>query len=180
MSELLGYLERNRTKTGLMATLRCGLNPSREVRAWPVLARFSSLQGHEYDVIRSIAGLFASHPETRENGNMGDLCRELCAEDESKTLAPGNDSDPQDGPMSKRLQYLLAADRSEICDRVVRMVLFAKAKGRAVNYVMLEKDLREWPRARARWAQSFWGGAPRKDADTAETGKETADTEDKA
>jgi len=67
-------------------------------------------------------------------------------------------ADPKDvGPVARRLQYLLASEREEICDRVVRMVFRMKAQDIAVNYDELYEGLLFWgDRIRNRWAGSFW------------------------
>ena len=61
-------------------------------------------------------------------------------------------------PVSRKFGYLLAAERDEICDRVIRIVLYAKSKEIPVNYDALENDLVKWPRSREFWARAFWGG----------------------
>lgn len=75
-----------------MAALRCGLGESREVRAWPVLARFCDLASplekdkHACRVAKTVAGLFAAHPAPGGKGDMGALCLALCRDDERAGL----------------------------------------------------------------------------------------------
>ena len=165
MSGLIAFLENNRERRGIMADLRCGLSPLQQVRAWPQLIRFcpKGLVGHDYEVTRTIAGLFAAHPMNSRKGSLGSLCRRLCSPEEAEALSvwsrPGGEPERESGPMGKRMQYLLAAGRDEICGRVIRIVLFAKSKEEPVNYAQLEKDLRNWPgkRVREHWAADFWG-----------------------
>ncbi|MCH5277631.1 MAG: type I-E CRISPR-associated protein Cse2/CasB [Desulfovibrionaceae bacterium] len=165
---LMEFLLKNRENRGLLATLRQGLVPATETRAWPWLGRFDGIgQTPRARAVRTVAGLFGHHPENCDSGNMGDTCREFCR---------GTDEDPgkatdTPGPVGRRFGWLLAADAEEIGDRVTRIVLYAKSKGIPVNYAQLQKDLERWPRAREAWAGAFWaatqakGHAQDKDAD---------------
>lgn len=160
MSALMEFLLRNQKDKGVMATLRRALVPNTEMRAWPLLLRFGGVgSGHCARTVRTVAGLFAYHPEHCETGNMGTVCRALCSPDEQ----PWNSVDEHDqnkanppGPMARKFMYLLSADREEICERVARVVLYAKSRGIPVNYGALEQDLETWPRAREAWAGVFW------------------------
>lgn len=156
---LMDWLRRQKEQRGVLAQLRCGLVKSKEQRAWPLLARFDGIEGYKGQVVRTIAALYASHPEetnTANKSNMGTLCLRLCGDGET----PWQDEKP--GPMAMRLQYLLAAETEEICQRVARLVLRCKSSGIPVNYEQLYTDLLHWekPSARERvrqsWAQHFW------------------------
>ncbi len=160
MSSLTDFLQRNADNRGVMATLRQGLTPATETRAWPLLAQFNGI-GRKADAraVRTVAALFAHHPAMSDTGNMGDTCRALCNDNEhpwetvdakGKAIAPG--------PMSRKFSWLLASDTDEIFERVARMVLYAKSKGVPVNYAQLEKDLARWTdqRVREAWASAFW------------------------
>lgn len=156
MSALLSWLRSKKEDRGAMAQLRCALIPSREQRAWPLLARFDGIGlEHKHKVVRTIAGLYASHP-VESNTGMGTLCLRLCSESET----PWKDEAP--GAVAKRVQHLLAAESHEVCERVVRLVLRAKTQGVAVDYEQLECDLLDWDRSsrrdrvRAEWAKQFW------------------------
>jgi CRISPR system Cascade subunit CasB len=157
MSALLDYLVRKKDDRGVMAELRCALVDSKRHRAYPYLGWCGGIgQGHSARVKQTVAGLYASHPEMTSNGNTGSLCREMCRPDE----------DLEKGPMAKRLQYLLAAGRDEILDRVIRIVLRAKAEGIQVNYTALEDDLNYWgDEVKNKWAATFW--TPSAEADHA-------------
>lgn len=165
MSALIEFLLRNRENKGVMATLRCALAESKEMRAWPLVARFGGIgRGPHARTVRTVAGLFAHHPENCDAGNMGTVCRALCSPDEQ----PWNSVDDQGkasspGPMARKFMYLLSADREEICERVARVVLYAKSQGIPVNYGALEQDLETWPRAREAWAGVFWALPPSDD-----------------
>lgn len=168
MSPLLDFLRRHERDRGLMAALRCGLKESQEARAWPVLARFCDLASprekdrHRCRVLRTVAGLFATHPAAGGKGDMGALCLALCREDERAGLRSwysGNEGERNEGPMAARLRSLLAAGPEEICARVTRVALYAKSRDLPVDYAQLEKDLLAWPGSRRAWAQHFWGSA---------------------
>lgn len=149
MSALLDYLVRKKDDRGVMAELRCALVKSKRFRAYPYLGWCGGI-GPDYParVKQTVAGLFASHPEPGGSGNMGRLCRNLCRKDE----------DMEKGPMAKRFQHLLAAERNdEILERVTRVVLRAKAEGIPVDYQKLEEDLIYWgDRKKTEWASAFW------------------------
>ena len=162
MSELTDFLNANASNRGLMATLRCALVSSKEVRAWPVLSAFGGIgRNHHAEVVRTVAGLFATwhdFPKPSNGGfSMGSVCRMLCSDDELPGQAEDKDNKPiKPGPMGRRFSYLIDSERSEICQRVSRLVLYAKSKRVPVDYEMLEKDLEDWPWAKERWAKDFW------------------------
>lgn len=167
MSALLSWLRSKKENRGAMAQLRCALAPAREQRAWPLLARFGGIgPEHTNQVVRTIAGLYASHP-LEGTAAMGTLCLRLCSESET----PWKDETP--GAVAKRVQHLLAAESREICERVIRLVLRAKTQGLAVDYEQLERDLLDWGnpsrrgRVRADWAKQFW--TPKADAEEEES-----------
>jgi CRISPR system Cascade subunit CasB len=156
MSALCNYLKelKNRDNRGALADLRCALIESRRDRAWPLLASFGGIgEGYSAQVVQTIAGMFAHHPQTTDVGNLGDTCRSLMSEDEREEYL----KERKIGAMARRFQHILAASSDEICGRVARLVLFAKAKEKPVNYDQLENDLHYWSDAvRVRWAKSFW------------------------
>lgn len=192
----LEFLHKNRDNQRIMARLRRGLVDAQQAQAWPVLARLCDVSAtekpdepwkrHVYEVTRTVAGLFATHSLTRENSDMGELCLRLCGAEERNSLrawmAPDGNEDAKkpegDGPMGKRLAFLLAAERPEICGRVMRVVLYAKSRGEAVDYATLEQDLKYWPQARRRWAMSFWGAGSRFDPAKSPEAPDAADEEE--
>jgi len=154
---LLKFLRSRQDDRGFMANLRCALVDGKRHRAWPYLANFCGIgEKHSNNVVQSVAGLYASHPEESKDENFGTTCRKLLGDDERKKL---NQADGI-GPVSRRFQHLLAAEGDEIFDRVVRLALRAKTQGISVNYEQLYKDLLDWEyhadRVRVRWAQRFW------------------------
>lgn len=151
---LHGCVERDDRAT--LANLRCALRKNLKHRAWPHIARFGGVEDEmkEYDhgakVVQTIAGLFAVHP-TKSDRDFGIACRQLMRDDEKL-------ADPKDiGPIAKRFQHLLSSEKEEICDRVVRMVLYMKAQEIPVNYHELHNGLLNWSdKIKNRWAGSFW------------------------
>jgi len=160
MSALLDYLQKKKEDRGVMADLRCALVDSKRDRAYPYLGYFNGIgNDHSQKVKQTIAGLFASHPATSVTGNIGSTCLRLCSDDERRDLGK-KDSKP--GALAKRLQFILSSNEEEIFDRVIRIVLRAKADGVSINYEQLEQDLYDWGNpyktesVKIRWAQSFW------------------------
>lgn len=154
---LFKFLRSRREDRGFMANLRCALVESKRYRAWPYLANFGGIgEKHGNKVVQTVAGLYATHSEETHDGDYGAMCRKLLSDDERQKLNQAEGI----GPVSRRFQHLLAADGDEIFDRVVRLMLRAKAQDIPVNYEQLYKDLLDWEYhadwVRVRWAQSFW------------------------
>lgn len=154
---LFAFLRSRKDDRGLMADLRCGLVESKRHRAWPYLGHLNGIGlDHASRVVQTIAGLYATHPEESNEGDLGSLCRKLLSDEERMKLATAEGI----GPISRRFQHLLAADSDEVFDRVLRFVLRAKAEKVPVNYWQLHKDLADWKHkpdnVRVRWARSFW------------------------
>lgn len=158
MTALVQWLRTQKERRGVLAQLRCGIVPGKQQRAWPLLARFDGIEGHKGEVVRTIAALYAAHPDESPSGSMGSMCRKLCSGDEKP-------DDEKPGPIGVRFQHLLAAETAEVCPRVVRLVLRAKVRGIPVDYEQLQEDLLQWafPQKRKyvqeRWAQQFWAPA---------------------
>lgn len=164
MTALVQWLRTQKERRGVLAQLRCGIVPGKQQRAWPLLARFDGIEGHKGEVVRTIAALYAAHPDESASGSMGSVCQKLCSDDERR-LDDERRDDEKLGPMSRRFQHLLAAETAEVCPRVVRLILRAKVQGIPVNYMQLQKDLLQWavPQKRQRvqeqWALHFWAPA---------------------
>lgn len=155
MSSLIENLRENREDRGMMANLRCILVESKKHRAWPVLNRIGVRI--DDDVAAFVAGLFATHPDgdSETVKNFGATCKEI--EKARNETSSSTDKDKKLTPTERRFQHLLAADRDEIRDRVMRLVLLAKSQGVAVNYGALLHDLKHWgDRTKTEWAAAFW------------------------
>jgi CRISPR system Cascade subunit CasB len=147
---LVVRLQRWKDDRGALANLRCALRPKLRARAWPLLAQLSSLEAPSLVIYETIAGLWATDPESHRAGvgNFGVTCRELRGDHESFDL---------------RFRRLPDCDsREELCERLVPIAVAAQAKGIAVDYDELFRDLRFFAaegrdRVRVRWAQAYWG-----------------------
>lgn len=157
MSWLIERLRKYKDDRGMMANLRCILVDNKKHRAWPALNRLGVEINN--DVSSYIAGLFATHPEEVPTGNFGATCKTIELQRGDKR---GDDNKLT--PTERRFQHLLTAERgAELYNRVLRMVIMAKAQGVPVNYEKLETDLKFWTdRTRTEWATAFWtqGVAP--------------------
>lgn len=161
MSSLIERLRKIKDNRGMMADLRCFLTPSRRHRAWPALHRIGVPITEEVSAF--VAGLYATHPEgdSQAIGNFGETCKRI-ETSKGKKSHQEHQSSTSSGrnsltPTERRFQHLLAADRSEIQDRVRRMTSLAKSLGTPVNYEDLHKDLRFWgERTKTRWAATYW------------------------
>lgn len=152
MDQLLDELSKKQSDRGFMADMRSGLRFSTRMNAWPVIARFCDLADPRSRIYEVIAGLYAMHPIVCNDKNMGQLCRELQAE--SGDLP----DDEKESSMSKRFKRLLDADREEMCELVIRIVMYAKSKEKPVDYKTLGKDMLFWnQRTKREWANGFWG-----------------------
>lgn len=151
MSQLIEGLRKYKEDRGMMANLRCVLVETKKHRAWPVLNRLGIAVNNEISAY--LAGLYATHPEETDKGNMGATCLLMDLERNEKST-----KDNKLTTMERRFQHLLAAEKGpELCHRVLRMILRAKAEGVRINYGQLEKDLYFWgDRTKTDWAASFW------------------------
>ena len=137
---------------GTLSMLRGALSslPDRQRRAWRVLARFGGIPDknvHWAEAVRSVAGLLA-HPK-------------MLGDDERKSLWKAD----QPGPVSRRVQHLLAASREEICDRVCLLGRRLAVEGTSLDFSRLLDDLCYWgDKVKARWAADFWGADSQNEA----------------
>lgn len=150
MSRLLERLRKCKDDRGLMASLRCILVDNKRHRAWPALNRLGVSVSD--DVSAYIAGLFAVHPEEAPKGNFGTTCKAIELRRRDK-----RSDDNKLTPIERRFQHLLAADKSELYSRVLRLVRMAKTHEVLINYEQLEIDLKFWSdRTKSEWATAFW------------------------
>ena len=149
-AHLLAGLRKLKNDRGAMADLRCGLNPIKLPRAWPLLARFGGIGNPR---IETVAPLFAYHPEETHTGNLGTTCQQLSGEYQT---------------FDGRFRRLLACDRDEICTHIRPIVLAARSKGIPLNYEELFADLCYWSdNVKARWAREYWSASEGEELATA-------------
>jgi len=155
MSRLFEQLRKRRDDRGMMANLRCILVDNKKHRAWPVLNRLGV--AIKDDISSFVAGLFATHPDETDHGNFGNTCKSIQGKREDK-----HGDDGKLTPTERRFQHLLAsADRHELQNRLLRMVLMAKTQGVPVNYERLVVDIGRWNDiTKNDWASAFWGIGP--------------------
>jgi CRISPR system Cascade subunit CasB len=156
MSWLLERLRKYKDDRGMMANLRCILVDNKKHRAWPALNRLGI--AIKDDDSAYTAGFFATHPEETFKGNFGTTCKAI---EHKRGESPGSDNKLT--PTERRFQHLLAAEKSEIYSRILRMVRMAKSQDVRINYEQLETDLKYWgDRIKTEWAAAFWtqGAAP--------------------
>ncbi len=152
---------KERDDRGTLALLRGALADSEEkqIRAWRILARFGGIpreDPHKANVVRTVAGLMAmpNLNDVRSGTAFGYALLQLLGEEERKSLSKA----VQPGPISCRMQHLLAASRSEVCERVRQLGRRLDRKAGTVDFAQLYHDLLYWgDRAKARWAAAFWG-----------------------
>ncbi len=146
---------------GTLALLHGALTDSaeRQMRAWRVLARFGGIptdDPHTAEVVRTVAGLLALPGLRHASGgkSFGHACHALLSAEEIKSLHKPE----QPGPVSRRVQHLLAATRSEVCDRVRQLGRRLDRADVALDFKRLYSDLIFWSdRSKAQWAADFWG-----------------------
>ena len=168
---------KKRDDRGSLALLRGALSDSEEkqIRAWRVLARFGGIpqeDPHKAEVVRTVAGLLAMPKlsDSRSGKNFGHACLRLLGDDERKSLHKAD----QPGPIARRVQHLLAASRSEVCERVRQLGRRLDKEESSLDFARLSTDLMFWGhKVKARWALAFWGA----EADDAKhtNDKETAE-----
>lgn len=152
MSWLLERLHKYKDDRGMMANLRCILVENKKHRAWPALNRLGVPITD--DVSAFIAGLYATHQEETSDGNFGRTCKTI---EQKRGDKRSDDNKLTPTPTERRFQHLLAAERGELFDRILRMVRMAKSQGVPINYTQLETDLRkkgDW--RKTDWAAAFW------------------------
>lgn len=164
---LVTFLEELKTEDdrGTLAMLRGALSslPERQRRTWRVLARFGVIpdnDSHKAEAVRTVAGLLAhaKMQHKRDDKSFGKACTALLGDDERKALWKAE----QPGPVSRRVQHLLAASREEICDRVCLLGRRLAVEGASLDFTRLLDDLRYWgDKVKARWAADFWGADAR-------------------
>ena len=151
MSSLLERLVKFKENRGMMANLRCILVSNKKHRAWPVLHRLG-VQVDD-DISAFVAGLYATHPDVCSNKNFGTTCKAI-----ERQRGDKSGDDAKLTPTERRFQHLLSAEPGEeLRQRVMRMILLAKAQSVPVNYEKLLLDMRYWnERTKTDWATAYW------------------------
>lgn len=152
---------------GTLALLRAALSESEElrIRSWRILARFGGIPAsdgtgggwHKAEVVRMVAGLMTlpNLRDARNGKSFGHACLALLASDERSNFYKAE----QSGPVSLRMQQLLAANRRKVCRRFLPLGRRLAKEPMTLDFAMLYRDLLYWgENVKGRWASEFWGG----------------------
>ena len=146
----------------VLADLRRGFSKATEKRAWRHIGAYCDLDNERERVIfQTVAACYAVNPlnDVDKESNFGTSARQL------KENFP---------TIEATFQRLLNCRRPEdVCQRLPSIVLAMKAKGVAVNWKRLMRDLLYWNnRAKSGWAAQFWPYGDFADFEEAESGDE--------
>lgn len=139
---------------GALASLRRGLGqpPGTVADMYrfvePFLGQERSI-GFKESAFYLVAALFAFHPLSTDNGNMGAHMRASDPENKSGEA------------LERRFTALLATHPDDLPDYLRQAVSFLKSKDIPVNWSQLLWDLQKWNdenrRVQKDWARAFWG-----------------------
>lgn len=172
MSEFIRYLESltqedRKRDTAALAALRRGLSqaPGAYQEMYPyVLPHLSEeQQGYDFPIYCLIASLYALHPASDSEGNLGNHMRRAGRDDADPTkVNPATE---------RRFVNLLRAHPDDLPVHLRQSVSFLKSKEVPVNWRQLLYDVLRWKHesgfVQKQWARGFWGSA-----------RPTADSED--
>ncbi|MDO5566402.1 MAG: type I-E CRISPR-associated protein Cse2/CasB [Planctomycetia bacterium] len=163
---------------GVLAVLRKGASPATETYAWPHLGRFCHLNvDTERMIHQAIAAAYAIHPENDETefANVGSVMCQLAnlSGERENNVCQTFDT------FFRRL--LTCNSVEEICERLPRIALMAKAKDVAIPWESLYWDLKTWNNnsneIKRKWAAKYWQ-VPKQMDDLSESEDETEDSDD--
>ena len=141
------FLEDHADDRAMLAKLRRGLGrePGAVPAVLPYIAPFLGT-GKEADLFL-IAPLFALHPLSESEGNMGDHMRELAGERSSQAA-------------ENHFLRLLDTRRDTLEPPLRRAVSMLGERGIRVNWYQLMRDIRNWDHpehfVQRNWARAFW------------------------
>ena len=148
----MAWLQERQEDRGLMANLRRGFSEATADRAWPYIAQWCNLENRrERTIFQTVAASFAFNPESVSQGNMGTTMYRLATGD-------GRGLDWLKTYETRFRRFLSCDTVFEVCDRLPTVIRTTQAKGVAINYEELLKDLHYWgDRVKVRWANAYWG-----------------------
>lgn len=140
---------------GTLAALRRGLGhkPGTVASMYPfVVQRLpAGLESWQEDIYYIIAALYAWHPSSGEDGNLGDHLRSFS---ESKG---GREA------VERRFMALLNSHPEDLNDQLRQIIGLLKSADIPINWRDLMRDLRSWGHrdryVQRKWARSFWGSS---------------------
>jgi len=151
-SGFVAYLEglADREDRGALAELRRGVGktPGTEVRTFRYVAPWADGQWPLVERnLYLVASLFALHPASATEGNLGDTFRRIAAGSDSESI-------------EKRFVALLNCDADDLPNHLRHAVSLAKSKEAPVNWRQLLADLRAFDHpdryVQRQWAGAFW------------------------
>ncbi|MBU2490067.1 MAG: type I-E CRISPR-associated protein Cse2/CasB [Proteobacteria bacterium] len=160
---------RDREDRGALAGLRRGLvrGPAQDPGVFRHVFPFVAGAPWEEDACLLVAALFALHPDSGGEGNMGKVFRRI-----QKADAARSGSETEGNSTEKRFMALLNARFEDLPVLLRHAVSLARAREVPVDWRQLLKDLRYWGHedrfVQRAWAKGYWGGGK-------ENGKEKKD-----
>ncbi|WKZ42605.1 MAG: type I-E CRISPR-associated protein Cse2/CasB [Anaerolineales bacterium] len=140
---------------GALASLRRGLGqpPGTVAEMYryvePFLGGMESGARYKESAFYLVAALFALHPKSTDEGNMG-------------THLAKTRTDAGADALERRFTALLAAHPDDLPEYLRQTMSFLKSKDIRVNWNQLLRDLQNWGHedrfVQKNWARSFWGG----------------------
>ena len=143
---------------GALASLRRGLGqpPGTVADMYryvePFLGELGSGARFKESAFYLVAALFALHPKSTDEGNMG-------------THLAKTRTDSGADALERRFTALLAAHPDDLPEYLRQSISFLKSKDVPVNWNQLIWDLENWEKrddpkysVQKKWARSFWGG----------------------
>ena len=144
------YLEEHADDRAMLSKLRRGLG--QKAGSVPATYRYIAPflnTGIEADLF-FIASLFALHPASDAEGNMGDHMRALAGKRSSQAT-------------ENHFQRLLEARRGTLETPLWRAISILKSHGSPVNWHQLMRDIQNWDHPKhvvqRNWARAFWRSA---------------------
>jgi CRISPR system Cascade subunit CasB len=144
---------------GALASLRRGLGqpPGTVADMYRYVEPFLGEQGSgarfKESAFYLVAALFALHPKSTDEGNMG-------------THMAKTRTDSGADALERRFTALLAAHPDDLPEYLRQSISFLKSKDVPVNWNQLLWDLENWEKrddpkysVQKKWARSFWGGS---------------------
>jgi len=157
---LAGLAERE--DRAALAHLRRGLGrpPGTAPEMFPIVAPWThSMRDWEADIYYVVAALFASHPESTDEGNFGDTCRRTHGRTRSgHRVGEEHEVDR----LERRFVALLNAHVGDLQWHLRHAVDLAAGEDVPVNWAQLLYDLDHWTHpdrfVQRQWANHYWGG----------------------
>lgn len=147
------YLEKHDDDRAMLAELRRGLGraPATVPGMYPYIVPYSHNWREEANLYL-IGALFALHPSSTYQGNMGDHLY-------TYAQALGDDA-----ATTRRFTQLMRQRRESIDAPLRQHIAMLKSKDIAVNWHQLIRDLQWWDdderRVQKRWASAYWRPSP--------------------